>query len=491
MRSPVFLAVLAAAICSVGSRIEAQPQVDRDKLLATLKLPTSSIELRVSVNLDDIDVDAPADPEQYLAAARQKVAKRPDDPQAHLALADELRRRGEAEEAKAAYERAADLLMPQAKSEPGNWPLIGDYGRALLGAGRTQSALDYLTDATERRPDLWRAQERLASAALEGLMKAALVGDEQTVALCFQRAQYVGQRAAEASPEEPGALILRAKTAMVLLAFARTPRDDQALQQILNGVLSDLRAAANLAPDNVDLALTAAAADLALDQRQASIDPFGPTWDHLSPEQRETVRDVERRLRAIVADHPDQMPAARSALVLSLLLQDRDEDAGLLLTEAAAHSDDDNSALLDRAAFLAHIGAWDDALQSAHDALARKETGQAHCTIGYVHAGQGQYGEALEPYRKAREVDKERSSESLAGEAICLLRSGESPDTVVRLAQQAVSLGAPAPDLHLLLGVAHALAGNLDFARMHIRTAIAADGDEPRYQVALALLMPE
>jgi Flp pilus assembly protein TadD len=200
------------------------------------------------------------------------------------------------------------------------------------------------------------------------------------------------------------------------------------------------------------------------------------------------VVSVGERVRALLGTHPELAGEARPVLVLALLLRDQYDAAGNVLAQAVKQAPEDDTVLLDYAAFLAHMEKWEAAQQLIAQALARHDTARAHCILAYVHGQQGQYEPAIAEYRKARELDKQYQQEGQAGEAVCLLRKGGSPSLAVRVAQTALEAGKPSPELHLLLGVAHALAGSLDFARMHVNDAATLAPQEPRYKEALALL---
>ncbi len=476
----------AAALVLMAAALVVQAQeIDQQKLVALLKLPDQCLELKASVDLDDIYAPVPAAAEQQLQALQKQLKDDPRDHAAKLKQAELLRQLHRRREAREASFEAVRVLKPLVRANPQNWALAAALGQAEAGAGELQDAVAHLESALNHKPDLWTAYPLLADCYLDQIMAFALARRGDLAQATAEKLRAFSDQAVKRAPSDSRMYVLRAKSAMALLAFS-SPRDEAATG--FEAVIADLRKGAELAPDNARLALTAIGADLALGRLRAPLDPFQPTWQKLTPEQQQTVVAAEKKVIAIRDAHPEVLSEAAHLLVLAALMQDKPDAAEAYLKQAAEQAGTGSGLRLDLAALHIRLEQREKAEAALEATKACRQQGRWHCLRAHLWEAQGKHEEAAEEYRKAAIADARIAPMALMGRAVSILRAQGDATQAVRAAQKACERRSAKAEAELVLGVAHALAGNLDFARLHINKAVRMAPDEPRYKQAQTLL---
>ncbi|MGE0815635.1 MAG: tetratricopeptide repeat protein [Vicinamibacterales bacterium] len=449
----------ATATLGLGRLEDARQQLDA--LIARYPTHARALALLARLELQSQHVDAAVD------AGRKAIAADPGLYDGHLALAQALDARGDADS-------AFDEFTAALRVRPGAVELAPALARLGLATGHHEAALVHATDATTANPG--DRQARLLR--VEAFIRT---GD-------YRRATAQLARDLAATPASPDVLRLQALLAAAQGRF-------QAARAAYRSVLAVAPGSMAALTDLVDLELSQG--DLAEARRQADAAVAAHPADAGA-----------LRLRALVQRAGGDTAAAASTVTRALALKPSDTDSALLLAQlhVAAHRPEEARPLLEEvlerrpSSLAAQLAMGDTLEQLGRDEEAQRryqttlaehpDSARAAARFALlVLARGGSATLALGVLTEARRVIKDDAElDDALGWVYVQM---DQPAAALPLLERAVRARADDPAWQYHLGVAYARAGRVSAARTTLTRALGLASDFPeraRAEAELAAL---
>jgi len=397
--------------------------------------------------------------EDAVTLARSLVESNPQDGAAHVVLGRLLWRAGKTEEARAAFDRALEV-SPE---------YLGGYVRGLLDLqmGRTKDAIALFTDACARFPGelapvlhlaiALQMDGRLGEAVelLEGMLKPETAARREAGALPWHLAvMYTAQGRTEAAIEQSNRFLSpefglpqdRVDLLQRLGALKEPQRGDAA--SALNLALSFRRTG------NLHAALEALES---VKQLLAEDDPLLACWRCEILENEGKREEAVEGYEGIIRENPNFLYAR------------------IRLADAHTRRGDVQPAVT--------------VLEGALGYATEQEAAVIHFYLAMLYEGQQRFDEAISSYEAAMKY-RPRAPHAMNNVAWILAVYKDDPSSALPLAEEALRVGGPRPEVLDTLGWIHCLKGNADEAVKYLEAAKTGLPHLPtvRYHLGVAYL---